>query len=81
MNWCCVDAIGSRLLDLAHDLAGLAEGLNHLLALLPPANGVVAFLEEVVDVIGPVHVLQQFALHFVLCESIGYQHGSGVIAR
>jgi hypothetical protein len=26
-------------------------------------------------------VLQQFALHFVLCESTGYQHGSGVIAR
>jgi hypothetical protein len=56
-------------LDLADNLAGLAEGLDHGLTLLSPADGVVAFLEEVVDVIGPVHVLQQFALHLVLGES------------
>ena len=53
-----------ELLHLADDLAGLAERLDHLLALLPAADGIIAFLEQVVDAVGPVHVLQEFSLHF-----------------
>lgn len=57
------------LLDLADDLAGAAEALNHLLAFLAPACGVVAFLEELIQFVGAVHVFEELALHLVLGES------------
>ena len=56
------------LLDLADDLARASEALDHLLALFPPADGVVALLEQVVQLVIAVHVLEQLALHSVLGE-------------
>ena len=40
-----VEAPDNKLLDLANNFARLAEGLHHLLALFPPADGEVALLE------------------------------------
>ena len=45
------------LLDLADDLTGAAERLDHLLAFLSSAGRVVAFLEEFVELVVAVHVL------------------------
>lgn len=60
------------LLHLADDLAGAAEALHHLLALLPSAYGVVALLQQIIQLVVAVHVLQQFTLHLVLGESGWY---------
>lgn len=56
------------LLHLADDFAGLGEGLDHLLALLSPADGEVALLEQLVEALRLIHVLQQLPLHLVLGE-------------
>ena len=45
------------------------------MAFLSPTDGVVALLQEVIERIGSVHVLKEFALHFVFCESIEGQLG------
>lgn len=58
------------LLNLADNLAGLGKRLNHLLALFPPSGCEVALLQQVVELIGSVHVLQKLLLHFVLGESV-----------
>lgn len=41
-----------------------------MLAFLPPSDGIIAFFEELIESIGPVHILEEFALHFILCEPI-----------
>lgn len=58
------------LLHLADNLAGLAERLNHLLALLPSSNRKVAFLEQIVHIVSPVHVFEELTLHLVLGKPI-----------
>lgn len=62
--------VSCRLLDLADDLAGLAEGLDHLLALLSSADGEVTLFEEVIQGVAAVHILQKLLLHLVLGKSI-----------
>lgn len=57
-------------LHLADDLAGTSKTLDHLLAFLPPADGVFALPEKLVKFGVLVHVLEEFALHFVLCVSV-----------
>lgn len=59
-----------RLLDLADDLASLAQRLDHLLAFLSPTDGVIALLEQIVNTISPIHILQQLLLHVILGESV-----------
>lgn len=56
-------------LDLADDLTGATQALDHLLAFLSSAGRVIALLEEFVELVGAVHVLQEFALHLILGES------------
>ena len=56
-------------LHLTNNLTRPTQTLDHLLALLPSPDGVVAFLEEVVELVGSVHVFEEFALHFVFCVS------------
>ena len=43
-------------LHLTHDLTSLAQALYHLDAFLPSPDRVVAFLQQVVELIGAVHV-------------------------
>jgi len=57
--------VSSCLLHLAHNLARARQRLDHLLAFLPPTDGEVAFLEEVLEFVGAVRVLEEFTLHFV----------------
>lgn len=64
----CRAFAGSGLLDLADNLASTAQTLDHLLTLLPPADGVVALLEQIVQLVVAIHVLQKLALHLVLGE-------------
>ena len=59
----------SLLLNLANNLARPAQALNHLLALLAPADGVVRLLQQVVHVLLPVQLLEQLGLHRVFGES------------
>ena len=50
--------LGARgLLDLADDLASLTERFDHLLTLLPPSDGEIALLQQIIKGVGPVHVL------------------------
>ena len=58
----------SHLLHLADDLAGPGQALDHLLAFLAPPHRVVAFLEQVIQLVVAVHVFQEFALHLILGE-------------
>ena len=53
-------------LHLTNNLARLAQRLHHLRALLSATNRVVALLEQVVEFRLAVHLLEEFALHFVL---------------
>ncbi len=53
----------TRLLHLTDNLLCATKTLDHLLAFLPPPDGVVALLEQIVKLVGPVHLLQQLALH------------------
>ena len=62
----CRASAGSGLLNLADNFAGTAQALDHLLALLPPADGVVALLEQIVQLVVAIHVLQKLALHLIL---------------
>ena len=57
------------LLHLTDDLTGLGQGLDHLQTFLSPPDRVVAFLEEIVEFAGAVHVLEELSLHLVFCES------------
>ena len=58
------------LLHLAHDFLSSAQALDHLLAFLPPSNGVVALLEQIVDFLSAIHLFEQFALHFFFGMSV-----------
>jgi len=53
------------LLHLTNNLTRLRQRLHHLQTLLPSADRVVALLEQLIDLVGAVHVLEEFALHFV----------------
>lgn len=66
---CC--ACVHHLLNLTDDLTGLGQTLDHLLALLPSADGVLALAEQVVEFVGAVHVVEEFALHFFFGVSGG----------
>ena len=57
------------LLNLADNLARPAQALDHLLALLAPADRVVRLLQQVVHVLLPVQLLEQLGLHRVFGES------------
>ena len=61
--------VDASLLNLTDNLAGARQALDHLLALLPPADGIVALLQQFVKVVIAIHVFQQFALHLILGES------------
>ena len=56
-------------LNLANNFAGATQALDHLLAFLSSAGRVIALLEEFIELVGAVHVLQEFALHLILGES------------
>lgn len=58
------------LLHLADYLRGATQGLDHLLALLSPTGGVVTLLEQLVQLVSPVHICHEFLLHCLLCEPI-----------
>lgn len=57
------------LLHLADNLTGTRQTLHHLLAFFPPADRVVALLQQVVEFGITVHVFEQLTLHLVLRES------------
>lgn len=59
-----------NLLDLVDNLAGLSQRLDHLLALLPPPDGVFALLEQLVEFFLFIHLLEEFLLHFLLGVSV-----------
>lgn len=40
-----------------------------MLTLFSPTDGVVAFFEKLVERLSSVHVLEEFSLHLILCES------------
>lgn len=61
----------SALLHLADNLGGPRETLHHLLALLASPKGVVALFEEIIQLVGTVHVFKKFTLHLVFCKPIG----------
>ena len=50
-------------LHLTDNLLRPPQTLHHLLTLLPPADGILALLEQIVQFLRPVHLLQQFPLH------------------
>lgn len=58
----------ANLLHLANDLTGLAQALDHLLALFSSPDGVVAFLQEFVKFLCSVHLFEEFSLHLVFGE-------------
>jgi hypothetical protein len=60
----------SFLLNLADNLTRPAQALDHLLALLAPADRVVRLLQQVVHVLLPVQLLEQLGLHRVFGESV-----------
>jgi hypothetical protein len=53
------------LLHLTNNLTRLRQRLHHLQTLLPSADRIVALLEQLIDLVGAVHVLEEFALHLV----------------
>lgn len=55
----------SHSLHLTDNLIRTTQALDHLLTLLTSALGVVALLEQVVQLCRAVHLLQKLALHFV----------------
>lgn len=57
------------LLHLADNLRRPSQRLNHLLALLAPASGVIAFFEEFIKLVSPVHVRHELLLHCLLGKS------------
>ena len=57
--------LAGTLLHLADDLAGFTETFHHLLALLAPPDGIIALFEKVIKFLRPVHLLEQFPLHFI----------------
>lgn len=63
------------LLHLANNLTGFAKRFDHLLTLLPPPDGVVALLEEVIESVGTIHILEQLTLHLVFGKSAGQSVG------
>ena len=54
-----------RSLHSANNLTSLAQRSDHLQTLLPPPNSIVALLEQIIQLLCPVHLLQQLALHLV----------------
>lgn len=58
------------LLNLANNFAGPGQALNHLLALLAPADRVVGLLQQVVHVLLSVELLEELGLHGVFGESV-----------
>lgn len=58
----------STLLDLADNLTRFGQRFDHLDALLPAPDCVVAFFEKIIKLALPVHVLEEFTLHFIPCE-------------
>ena len=55
-------------LHLTDNLSRTLQRLYHLLALLAAADGVVALLEQVVQLALPIQVLEQLLLHLLLGE-------------
>lgn len=55
-------------LDLADNLARFGQRFDHLDALLPAPDCVVAFFEEIIKLTLSVHVLEEFTLHFISRE-------------
>jgi len=53
------------LLHLTNNLTRLRQRLHHLQTLLPSADRIVALLEQLIDLVGAVHVLEELALHLV----------------
>jgi len=53
------------LLHLTNNLTRLRQRLHHLQTFLPSADCIVALLEQLIDLVGTVHVLEEFALHLV----------------
>jgi hypothetical protein len=61
--------VDAKSLHLTDNLLGATQTLHHLLALLPPSDGVIALSEQVVQFLGSVHLFQELALHLVFGES------------
>lgn len=53
------------LLHLADDLARFRQRLHHLLAFLSSSNRMLAFLEQIVNFVGPVHLFEELSLHLI----------------
>lgn len=60
----------NSLLHLTNNLARPTQALNHLVALLAAADGIVTFLEQLLELVGAVHVLEELSLHFVFRVSV-----------
>jgi hypothetical protein len=59
-----------RSLNSVDDLARPGQTLHHLLAFFPSPDSVLALLEQIIQVIGLVHVFKKFGLHLILRVSI-----------
>lgn len=53
------------LLHLTDNLACFRQRFDHLLALFPPSNGVIAFFQEIVELAGAIHLFQELFLHLI----------------
>jgi hypothetical protein len=60
------------LLNLADDLGGFGETLDHLLAFLSSADSILALTEKVVKFLCLVHVSEELSLHFVFGVSADF---------
>jgi hypothetical protein len=56
-------AYSPRLLHLVYNLLCLCQAFHHLLAILPPPDCVIGLLQQLVKLVGLVHVGEQLALH------------------
>ena len=64
------------LLHLTNNLLRPGQTLDHLLTLLPPTDGVLALLEQVVEFLRLVHLLEQLALHVFFGVPVHYSSGT-----
>jgi hypothetical protein len=61
--------VDAKSLHLADNLLGATQALHHLLAFLPSPDGVIALSEQIVQLLGSVHLFEKLALHLVFGKS------------
>ena len=61
-------------LHLTDNLARPGQRLDHLLTLFPPPDCEVAFFQELLKLVGAVHILEKLTLHFVFRMPVNLLH-------